>query len=147
VPSLTRGRLYFVYTYAAGPCQRSFSRVRVPCDSRPYFTVSDLRLPFSSPLTTRWVTVEVFHPTSTRVMTRSPPCLPFNPSAGTVWKTQPVIIVEALLLRRCVATVAARTTENTVSNTNYIAACVFFAKGTCLPSRCPETVAAYRVIA
>jgi hypothetical protein len=41
------------FIYAAGPCQRSLSRVRVPWDSRPYFTVSDLKLPFSSPPTTR----------------------------------------------------------------------------------------------
>jgi hypothetical protein len=41
--------------------------IRVPWDSRPYFTVSDLRLPFSSPPTTHRVTVEVFDPTSTRV--------------------------------------------------------------------------------
>jgi hypothetical protein len=47
--------------------QRSLSRIRVPWDSRPYFTVSDLRLPFSSPPTTRKVTVEVFDPASTRV--------------------------------------------------------------------------------
>jgi hypothetical protein len=33
----------------------------------PYFTVSDLRLPFSLPPTTRRVTVEVFDPASTRV--------------------------------------------------------------------------------
>jgi hypothetical protein len=38
-----------------------------PWDSRPYFTVSDLRLPISSPPTTRRVTVEVFDPASTRV--------------------------------------------------------------------------------
>jgi hypothetical protein len=31
-----------------------------------YFTISDLRLPFSSPPTTRRVTVEVFDPASTR---------------------------------------------------------------------------------
>jgi hypothetical protein len=54
-----RTGLFFVY--AAGPCQRILSWVRVPWDSRPYFTVSDLRLPFSSPPTTRRVTVEVFH--------------------------------------------------------------------------------------
>jgi hypothetical protein len=53
--------------YAAGPCHRSFYRVRVPWDSRPYFTISDLRLPFSSPPTTRRVTEEVFDPASTRV--------------------------------------------------------------------------------
>jgi hypothetical protein len=55
------------FVYAAGSCQRSLSRVQVPWYSRPYFTVSDLRLPFSSPPTTRRVTVEVFDPASTRV--------------------------------------------------------------------------------
>jgi hypothetical protein len=45
---------------------QSFSVV-VPWDLRPYFTVSDLRRPFSSPPTTRRVTVEVFDPASTRV--------------------------------------------------------------------------------
>jgi hypothetical protein len=30
----------------AGPCQRSLSRVLVPWDLRPYFTLSELRLPF-----------------------------------------------------------------------------------------------------
>jgi hypothetical protein len=55
------------FTIAAGPSQRSHSRVRAPWDSRSYFTVSDLRLPFSSPPTTRRVTVEVFDPASTRV--------------------------------------------------------------------------------
>jgi hypothetical protein len=55
------------FLYAAGPRQRSLSRIRVPRDSLPYFTLSDLRLPFSSPPTTRRVTVEVFDPASTRV--------------------------------------------------------------------------------
>jgi hypothetical protein len=45
----------------------SLSRLRVPRYSWPYFTVSDLRLLFSSPPTTRRVTVEVFDPASTRV--------------------------------------------------------------------------------
>jgi hypothetical protein len=45
---------------------QSFS-VLVPWDLRPYFTASDLRLPFSSPPTTRRVTVEVLDPASTRV--------------------------------------------------------------------------------
>jgi hypothetical protein len=48
-------------------CQRSLSRVQVPWDLRPYFTVSYLTLPFSLPPTTRRVTVEVFDPASTRV--------------------------------------------------------------------------------
>jgi hypothetical protein len=34
------------YIYAAGPCQRNLSLVRAPWVSRPYFTVSHLRLPF-----------------------------------------------------------------------------------------------------
>jgi hypothetical protein len=50
----------------SGACERRLIRVRVPWYSRPYVTVSDLRLPFSSPPTTRRVTVEVFDPASTR---------------------------------------------------------------------------------
>jgi hypothetical protein len=54
------------FTIAAGLRLRSRSGVRVPWDSWPYFTVSDSRLPFSSPPTTRRVTVVVFDPVSTR---------------------------------------------------------------------------------
>jgi hypothetical protein len=52
------------FVCAAGPCQRNLSRVQVPWDLRPYFTVPDLRLPFSSPPTTRRITVGVFDPAS-----------------------------------------------------------------------------------
>jgi hypothetical protein len=55
------------FTIAAGPRQRSHSVVRVPWDSGPYFTVSNSRLLFSSPPTTRGATVEVFDPASTRI--------------------------------------------------------------------------------
>jgi hypothetical protein len=55
------------FVYVAGPRQRSLSRVRVRWDSWPCFTLSDLRLPFSSTPTTLRVTVEVFHPASTWV--------------------------------------------------------------------------------
>jgi hypothetical protein len=34
-----------LFTIATGPRQRSHSQVRVPRDSLPHFTVSDLRLP------------------------------------------------------------------------------------------------------
>jgi hypothetical protein len=54
------------FAIATGPRQRRHYRVRVPLDSRPYFTDSDSRLPFSSPPTTRRVTVQVFDPASTR---------------------------------------------------------------------------------
>jgi hypothetical protein len=50
------------FTIAAGPRQRTHSRVLVPWDSRSYFTVSDLRLPFLSPPTTRRAAVELFDP-------------------------------------------------------------------------------------
>jgi hypothetical protein len=55
------------FVYAAGTRQRSLSWVRVPWDSWPYFTVSDLKLPFSSPPKTHRATVEVFDPASTWV--------------------------------------------------------------------------------
>jgi hypothetical protein len=61
------GSVFCIFT---GPCQRSLSWVPVPLDSRLDLTVSDLRLPFSSPPTTRRVTVEVFDPASTRVFER-----------------------------------------------------------------------------
>jgi hypothetical protein len=56
---------FFFICYWPSPAQ--FSRVRASWVSRPYFTVSVLRLPFSSPPTTRRVTVEVFDTASTRV--------------------------------------------------------------------------------
>jgi hypothetical protein len=62
--ALSDERTGLSFVCAAGLCQRSLSRVVVPWDLRPYFTVSDLRLPFSSPPTTRRVTVEVFDPDS-----------------------------------------------------------------------------------
>jgi hypothetical protein len=65
--ALSDERLGLSFVYPAGSSQGSHSRVPVPWDSRPYVTVSDLRLPFSSPPTTRRVTVEVFDPVSTRV--------------------------------------------------------------------------------
>jgi hypothetical protein len=64
--ALSDERTGLSFLYAGGPCQRSLSRVRVPLDTRPYFTVSDSRLSFSLPPTTRRDTVEVFDPASTR---------------------------------------------------------------------------------
>jgi hypothetical protein len=58
------------FTIAAGPRQRSHSRIRVLWDSWSYFTVSGSRLPFSSPPTTRRAAVEVFDPASTRDISR-----------------------------------------------------------------------------
>jgi hypothetical protein len=65
--ALSDERTGLPFTVAAGPHQRSHSRVRVPWDSRPYFTVSDSRHSFSSPPTTRRATAEVFDPASARM--------------------------------------------------------------------------------
>jgi hypothetical protein len=65
--TLSDERTGLSFVYAAGPRQRSLSQVRVPWISRPYFTVTVLRLPFSSPPTTHRVSVEVFVLSSARV--------------------------------------------------------------------------------
>jgi hypothetical protein len=62
---LSNERTGLSFVIAAGPRQRSHSRDRVPWDSQPYYTVSDSRLLFSSPPTTRRATVDVFDPVST----------------------------------------------------------------------------------
>jgi hypothetical protein len=67
--ALSDERTGLSFVYAAGSCQHNLSQVWVPWYSQPYFTDSDLRLPFSSPPTTCRVTVEVFDPASTRVYT------------------------------------------------------------------------------
>jgi hypothetical protein len=65
--ALSDERTGLPFLLAADPRQRSLSRVRVPRDSWPYFTVSDMRLSFWSSPTTRRVSVEVFYHASTRV--------------------------------------------------------------------------------
>jgi hypothetical protein len=54
-----------LFTIAVGPRQRSHSRVLVPWDSLRYFNVSDSRLPFLSPPTTRRAAMGVSDPAST----------------------------------------------------------------------------------
>jgi hypothetical protein len=44
--ALSDERMGLSFVCAVGPCQRSLFRVLVSWDLRPYFTVSDLRLPF-----------------------------------------------------------------------------------------------------
>jgi hypothetical protein len=64
--TLSDERTGLSFIIADGPRQRSHFRVRIPWDLWPHFTVSDLRLPFPSPPTTRRATVEVFEPASIR---------------------------------------------------------------------------------
>jgi hypothetical protein len=64
--ALSDERTGLSFTIVGGPRQGSHSRVRVPWDLRPYFTISHSRLPFSSAPTTRRATVEVSDPASTR---------------------------------------------------------------------------------
>jgi hypothetical protein len=66
--ALSEERTDLSFVYAAGLHQHSLSRVRVPWDTWPYFTLSDLRLILSSPPTACSVTVEIFEPASTRVI-------------------------------------------------------------------------------
>jgi hypothetical protein len=64
LPSLTSGRvclLYMLLALASAVCLGSESLW-----TRDHITVSDLRLPFSTPPTTRGVTVKVLDPASTR---------------------------------------------------------------------------------
>jgi hypothetical protein len=67
--ALSDDRKGLSFTISAGPRQRNHSGVRVPWDSRQYFTVSDLSLLFLSPPTTLRATVEVFNPASHRIPT------------------------------------------------------------------------------
>jgi hypothetical protein len=60
--ALSDERTGLSFTLYAGPRQRSHSRVRVPWDWRPYFTVSHSRLYFLLPPTTRRAMMEVFDP-------------------------------------------------------------------------------------
>jgi hypothetical protein len=76
------------FTIAAGPRQRSHSRVRVPWDSRPYFTVSDSRLPFCRlPRLAglRWRYLKQ-PPHGILQQLSSKPRLTYNPSARTTQK-------------------------------------------------------------
>jgi hypothetical protein len=97
-PSLTRGWICLLYMLLDLASAVSLG-VRVSWDSRPYFTVSDFRLPFSSPTTTRWYsTPPPPAPVVFKITSRHGPRRRHDPS----------IVVEACLLRLSIATVAER---------------------------------------
>jgi hypothetical protein len=68
--SLSDERTGLSFTITAGLASTVILRPESRVDSRPYFTVSDFILHFSSPPAARRVTVEVFDPASTRVTPR-----------------------------------------------------------------------------
>jgi hypothetical protein len=109
------------FTFAAGHRQHSHSRVRVPWDSRPYFTVSYSRLLFSSPPTTRGDTVEVFDHACIRD-------LPLPPRDHAARKTQLFYCCRSVLPRICLAnSYCADYIENlSFLSHNVIAACLLF---------------------
>jgi hypothetical protein len=78
------------FTIVPGARQRSHSRTRVP-----NFTLSDSRLPFSSPPTTRRATVEVFDPASTREWMTTHEC-PLFYNSGWIEERPPPLTVRLL---------------------------------------------------
>jgi hypothetical protein len=89
VGALSDERMGLSFVYAAGPFQRSLSEVRGPWYLRQYITVSNLRLPFLSPPTTRRVTVEVFELAST--WAESITCPTFITLGRTECKSPPTV--------------------------------------------------------
>jgi hypothetical protein len=93
--ALSDERTGLSFVYVAGPCHCSISRVRVPWDSRPYFTVSDLRFPFPSPLTTQCLSCIVVLFASVAAVK----CLlSLFPETATVRATENIVL---LLLHSC----------------------------------------------
>jgi hypothetical protein len=109
--ALSDERTGLSFTLAAGPSHRSHSRVRAPWDSRPYFTVSDLRLPISPPPTTRRVSRWRYSTPPPRgyhsySQSRIKYVFPFYNSGRTEQRTLPItvrLLLQAyFLLRICV---------------------------------------------
>jgi hypothetical protein len=103
--ALSDKRTGLSFLHSAGPCQCSLSRVRVLWYSRPYFTVSDLSLPFSSPPTTRripWIQSQSHIATDGQSVTKSWCRAPFGARDEifiTVWQLRSCFC-EALSLTR-----------------------------------------------
>jgi hypothetical protein len=89
--ALSLKRTGLSFTTAAGPQQRSHSRVRVPWDWRPYFTASDTRLPFSSPPMTRRATWRYSTPPPVGRLTRVESYVTTDgQSASVSWNKAPI---------------------------------------------------------
>jgi hypothetical protein len=110
-----------VFVYSAGRREHSLSQVRVPWDSWPYFTVSGLRLPFSSP--------PILFASPYIVSGRTTE----NTSVSLQWTYANHIENTSCDTGSSIVTF----TATLHSNGSYlIVTCVFVAAGMCLPSRC-----------
>jgi hypothetical protein len=76
--ALSDERTGLSFVYVPGPRQRSVSRVRVPWDSWTSFTVSDLRLSFSSRVNLRWFHVKPSGLLKSTVVWDIVPCSPLK---------------------------------------------------------------------
>jgi hypothetical protein len=81
-PSLTRGQVCHLQLLLVPPHTSAFSDPS-PVGPQPYFTLSDSRLPFPSPPTTRRATVEVLDLTFTRENSSCFSRPPYNPVSLT----------------------------------------------------------------
>jgi hypothetical protein len=92
------------FTIAASPRQRSHSRVQVPWDSRPYFTVSGSRLPF------RLAGLRCNYSTPTPGLLRSRYIASARTAHKKLWTTAHLLLCnvtdveKSCLLRHCLAT-------------------------------------------
>jgi hypothetical protein len=113
---------------------------RVPLDSRPYFTVSDWRLPFSLPPTTRSATVEVLILASTWDYLLIYDSITYILSRRIHRKHISCPAMDICERRRKHLFLYCCIYSALHSNGNYpIFSCVFVVTGMCLQSSCPAT--------
>jgi hypothetical protein len=111
--ALSDERTGLSFAISAGPRQNIYSRVRVSWDSRQYFTVPDLRLPFLSSPTTRKVTVELFDLTPTRDLILAPIVFKITPRHGP--HREPLLFLQLRVTTQLPNELQHSYTENTAS--------------------------------
>jgi hypothetical protein len=111
--ALSDERTVLSLTTAAGPRQRSHSRIRVPLDSRSYFTVADSRHLFCRLLRLAGLQWRLSDLASTRDNSTPSPCSACNTSARTAHKTH----LPRVLLLRHGAVARAKCNESVVAIT------------------------------
>jgi hypothetical protein len=129
------------FTIAAGPLQRNHSWDRVPRNSLPYFTVSDLKLPQPGESGFRiYIPQERDGP-----VMRPGTGFPFRRLlrfAGLRWRHSNrlySVILLTLLVTYQNEPHRKHSFQCYSPKIPRLLFCVFFVAGTCIPSRCPET--------